>query len=448
MVSKKKIIAFLSITIVVFFTFSCSTSNEPMEDLSKTDSDMDGILDANDNCITSVNSNQNDADGDGIGDACDTAFTFKTIPCEGGMAGNYPCNDYDLLQHIPLSYFNAESANDSWGWQDPETDKEYAIIGFDNGTAFVDITDVNEAIYLGKLPTATVNSSWRDIKVYNNHAFIVSEAPGHGMQVFDLSKLRSVENPPKTFAADNHYTGFGNAHNMVINEATGYAYPVGTSRTGPYLGGPLFINIQNPTSPIDEGGYAMDNYSHDAQVVTYKGTDVEHIGKEILVGSNENEVVIVDITDKSNPKNISKISYANVGYTHQGWFTENHQYFILGDELDERNFGFNSRTLVFDFTDLDKPELKTTYTGPTPAIDHNGYTKNNTFYLANYTAGVRFIDISDIENSILNEVGYFDTYPANDNAAFSGAWNVFPYLESGKIIVSDIESGLFVIKKK
>lgn len=369
------------------------------------------------------------------------------ITCINGMAGDFPCKDYDLMAHIDVKTLGGGEANDSWGWTDPNTQREYAIIGLDNGTAFVDITNTDEPVHLGNLPTATVNSAWRDIKVYKDHAFIVSEASNHGMQVFDMTRLRSVTNPPEEFTADTHFTEFGSAHNIVINEESGYAYPVGTSRGGPYRGGPVFINIQDPKNPVSEGGWGTDNYSHDAQVVMYNGPDTDHTGKEILIGSNENEVVIVDITDKSNPKNISKISYPNVGYTHQGWFTENQQYFLLGDELDEQDFGLNTRTVIFDFTDLDNPLEKFIYSGPSEAIDHNGYVKGNIFYLANYRAGVRFIDVSDLENDVMTEVGYFDTYPDSDSADFNGVWNVYPYFESGNIVVSDIEGGLFILRK-
>ncbi|MEE4001774.1 choice-of-anchor B family protein [Tenacibaculum sp. FZY0031] len=373
--------------------------------------------------------------------------TNKTT-CSNGKAGMYPCNNYDLLLNIPLSTFDAVSGSDCWGWTDATTNKEYAIMCVDNGTTFVDITDTENPIYLGKLPTATVSKDWWDVKVYNNHAFIVSEATNHGMQVFDLTKLRNVTNPPIIFTADKHFTDFGSAHNIVINESSGYAYPVGTNRSGVYKGGPLFINIQTPLNPLSEGGWGMDNYSHDAQVVTYNGPDTDYTGKEILIGSNENEVVIVDITDKANPVTISKISYTNVGYTHQGWFTENQKYFILGDELDEQNFGNNTRTIVFDFSDLDNPKQHFIYTGPTEAIDHNGYVKGSTFYLANYNAGVRFIDISNIESKTITETGFFDTHPENDQADFNGVWSVYPYLKSGKIVVSDINRGLFILKKQ
>lgn len=375
----------------------------------------------------------------------DTPVGFT--PCDNGMAGIYPCNGYDLLGRLSLNDLGAISGNDIWGWTDPSTNNEYAIVGLDNGTAFVNITDTDNLIYLGKLPTATDPSSWRDVKVYQNHAFIVSEAVGHGMQVFDLTRLRNSTGAPSTFTDDARYTGFGNAHNIVINENTGFAYVVGTARNDAFSGGVHFINIQDPKNPLAAGGYGLNGYTHDAQVITYNGPDAEYAGREIFVGANEDQVVLVDVTDKNNPTSISSIQYGNLSYTHQGWFTEDHQYFILGDELDEIDFGFNSRTLVFDFTDLDIPILHTTYLGPTAAIDHNGYVKDNLYYLANYTAGVRILSLAVLSGKSITELGFFDTFPNNNNTAFNGVWSIYPYYASGKIVVNDINNGFFVIKK-
>tara|TARA_R110002124_G_scaffold120895_7_gene279136 strand:+ start:48123 stop:49535 length:1413 start_codon:yes stop_codon:yes gene_type:complete len=364
-------------------------------------------------------------------------------PCTNGFAGAYPCDGYDLLSHIDLNVLGSSAGNDSWGWVDPDNGDEYAIVGLRNGTAFINITDPLNPVYLGKLPTHTDNSTWRDVKVYSNHAFIVSEAGGHGMQVFDLTRLRSVSSPPETFTEDAHYDGFGRAHNIVINEDTGYAYGVGTST---FNGGPHFVNIQDPLNPVAAGGYALDDYSHDAQVVTYNGPDTDYSGQEILIGSNENEIVVVDITDKGSPLPISSTGYSNVGYTHQGWFTEDQRYFIVGDETDEIGFGFNTRTLVFDLLDLDNPQLLFEYYGPNESIDHNGYVKGDKYYMASYRAGLRVLDISDIANSNMTEIGYFDSYPSNDGADFDGAWSVYPYLPSGNIIISDIDRGFFLVK--
>ena len=371
----------------------------------------------------------------------------SVFPCQNGMAGIYPCSGYDLLARISLEDFESASGNDNWGWTDPETGKEYVLSGLDDGTAFVDISNPEAPVFLGKLLTATEPSSWRDIKVYDNHAFIVSEAPQHGLQVFDLTKLRNLTTD-ETFTADTRLNDFGSAHNIAINEESGFAYVIGSDL---YEGGPVFIDINNPKNPEIEGGYSGDSYTHDAQIVIYNGPDTNFQGRELFFGSNSdgganNKVVIVDVTDKENPQRVNTITYENGGYTHQGYLSEDHTYFFLGDELDELRFGSPSQTRIFDLTDLMNPLLHLNYFAGVNAIDHNGYSKNDLFYIANYTAGLRVLDISEIGNRRVSEIGFFDTYPQDNNAKFEGLWNVYPYFESGVIAINDINSGLFLVK--
>lgn len=364
------------------------------------------------------------------------------IVCENGFASVYPCDNYDLMARLSIQDLSASGNNDIWGWTDPLNGNEYALVGTRQGTVFIDITTADAPVIIGTLLTATSDSTWRDIKVYNNYAFIVSEADNHGMQIFDLTRLRDVTDTPQTFDTDAQYNGFGNAHNIVINEASGYAYGVGTST---FNGGPHFVNIQDPLNPIAAGGYAMSDYTHDAQVVTYNGPDTDHQGIELFIGSNENEVVLVDVTDKTNPTLISTTVYPDIGYTHQGWLSEDHTTFYANDELDENQFGFDSRTLIFDFADLDNPFFASPFFGPSAAIDHNLYVNGNELFLSNYTAGMRVADITD--KSAPFDTGFFDTFPDNDNTAFNGVWSIYPYFSSGNIIINDVSQGLFIVRK-
>ena len=347
------------------------------------------------------------------------------IPCENGFAGEYPCNNYDLMAHLSPASMEAKKASDLWGWTDSTTGKEYALICLDTGLAFVDISDPVKPIYLGTLPSPVgvgVDAS-RDVKVYKDHAFIVASLIDHGMQVFDLTKLRTIDNLPQSFNADVHYKGFVHAHNLAINEETGLACAVGSEGLnpftpgGPHVKGPYFTNIQDPKNPIAIGNYHSYISSvnsqvilishHDAQVVTYKGPDTDYTGKEIYFGLNtsDDNLDILDITDTFNPKLISNGEYENPRIPHQGWLTEDHRYFLLGDEGDESGFGYNTRTLVFDLLNLDAPEKLYEYLGPTAAIDHNGYVNEKTFYLANYTAGLRVINITNIATK-MEEIGF------------------------------------------
>ena len=375
-------------------------------------------------------------------------IAFCQTPCTSGFAGIYPCDKIDLMSKLSFFQMGGNGTTEGsscWGWTDPLTSKEYALMGCSTHTAFVDITVPSAPIYLGRLNSHNnVSSIWRELKVYNNYAFIVSEAAGHGMQIFDLTLLRTVTSP-QTFTETARYGGFGSCHTVTINEATGYAYCNGTSS---FSGGPHVVNIQNPLNPVFSFGYSNEDYTHDAQVVIYNGPDTQHQGKELFFGANETKVVIIDVTDKTNPIFLSTFVYNNTGYTHQGWLTPDQKFWILSDEIDEINFGFNSRSIIIDMTDLDNPVLKGEYSGPTAAIDHNGYCKGNEFYLANYTAGLRILNTSAINTTnTMTEIASFDTYPENNNAQFDGAWNNYPYFPSGSIIISDINRGLFIVRK-
>ncbi len=369
-------------------------------------------------------------------------------PCGGGSAGSYPCNGIDLMSFTPLSAMGSSASNDIWGWTSPNTGSEYVLLGLADGTGFFNIDDPVNPVFLGKLPTQTSNSQWRDIKVHNNHAFIVSEAGGHGMQIFDLLQLDG-QTSPQTWSNTAYFNDggngatFGNAHNIVINEGSGYAYVVGSGRCS---GGLLAVDISNPTNPSFAGCFSSDGYTHDAQCVNYIGPDPQYQGTEICFNSNENTVTIVDVTDKTDMTQISRTPYSGSRYTHQGWVTEDHQYYLMNDELDESGNNHNTRTYIWDIRDLDNPVLLNNYQAQVASIDHNLYIKGNLAYCSNYTSGVRVLDITNIASGTLTEFAFFDTYPSSNGASFNGTWSNYPYFASGVIAASGIGEGLFLLK--
>lgn len=366
------------------------------------------------------------------------------VSCVNGMAGEYPCSNVDLMAHMPLNTLGGGSGNDIWGWTDPETGREYALMGRSNGTGFVDITDPANPVYLGNLPSATGSSPWRDLKVHDSHVYIVSEAQGHGLQVFDLTRLRGVTNPPQAFGADARDTSFGNAHNIAVNEESGTAYVIGSNTCS---GGPRVFDLADPAHPAFSGCIGGDGYTHDTQAAVYRGPDPDHQGREILFNSNEDTLTVVDATNPSNPVQLSRTGYSGAQYTHQGWLTEDHRYFLLNDEGDETGFGHATRTRVFDVSDLDDVSLVGHYDGETEAIDHNLYVKGDHVFESNYQAGLRIIDVTEAANpAAMEEVAYFDVHPGGDTAQFNGTWSNYPYFDSGTVIVSSIERGLFVLR--
>ena len=382
--------------------------------------------------------------------------------CEEGEAGGFTCSEVDLVAFVPVHDLGGERgmiANDLWGWTDPQSGREYAIMGRADGTTFIDLSNPGNPVYLGELPLTegAITNMWRDIKVYANHAFVVADNAGeHGVQVFDLTQLRDVTAPPVTFEATARYDGINSAHNIVINEETGFAYVVGASGGGETCGGGLhMIDIRDPANPVFAGcfaeagtGNAGTGYSHDAQCVVYHGPDEDYTGHEICLGANENALSISDVTDKEAPVSLATESYPNTGYLHQGWISDDHRYFYMNDETDELGGQVSrTRTLVWDIEELGDPVLVKEHFGTTGSSDHNLYVLGDFMYQANYLSGLRILDISDGEAP--REVGFFDTVPfGEDKAGFAGAWSVYPYFQSGLIIVSSIKEGLFVLRKR
>ncbi|HKK91946.1 MAG TPA: choice-of-anchor B family protein [Longimicrobiales bacterium] len=385
------------------------------------------------------------------------SVTGAERPCsEDGSVEQFDCDDIELYAYIPGSMLTAPErargvrANDNWGWTDAETGREYALVGRNDGTSFIDITDPTQPVLIGdlpKTPNTPRSQLWRDIKTYRDHAFIVADGAGaHGMQVFDLTRLRDVENPPILFEPDLLYRGDGgnvveSTHNVIINEETGFAYLTSRGCQGLHM-----VDISDPLDPTfvgcsDPGG------SHDAQCVVYQGPDEDYRGREICLRMSGSRFQISDVTDKSNAVELSQATHPNPAYMHQGWLTDDQRYFIMNDESDviAGNVA-TTRTLIWDVTDLEDPILAREFMGSDPASAHNLYVKGDFTYQANYKYGLHILDTSDPLNPV--EVGKFDTAPYGTGPGFGGAWSTYPFFESGAILVTSMQEGLFVLKKR
>ena len=385
-------------------------------------------------------------------------ITGGEVLCADGRAGQFECDAVDLLAFLPLSELGlspgtavlAGGITDVWGWTDPETNREYALVGRIGGASVVEVTNPSQPVYVGLL--AVEGGTAEDIKVYADHAFFVG-AGNTGMPVFDLRRLRDVSEFPVTLTPDAHYPHIASAHNLVIDTQSGFAYPVGAAGGGDTCGGGLhMVDIRDPLTPTfagcytDTEGLVWAGRTHDAQCVVYSGPDRDFRGRQICFASNETALRIVDLTDKDDPVPIALATYPGMAFVHQGWLTEDQRYYYMNDELDElTGLAARTRTLVWDVAELDDPVLVAEYFGSTNATDHNLYIKGDRMYQANYQAGFRVLDISDPENPV--EIGFFDTTPYEGNPpTMSGAWTAYPFFESGTVVVTSMQEGLFLLR--
>lgn len=366
------------------------------------------------------------------------------VPCEDGNAGQYPCDGLDLMSvrsWDELGGVGPGNGNDCWGWT--SEGREFVLFGRSDGTSVVEITDPVNPVLLADVPTASVPSLWRDIKVIDDVAYIVSEAGEHGMQIIDLSEVPSME-PMGELGVLAWYTGFGGAHNVAANPETDFVYGVGTDT---FNGGLHIVDVSDPSNPTLAGAWE-EAYIHDAQVVNYNGPDTEYQGKEIaFVFSGFSGFHIVDVEDKSDCQTVSSLTGAEWIYPHQGWLTEDHRFVLMNDEMDESaGIAEQTRTWILDVQDLDNPVILGYHSGTLAVTDHNLYTHEGLVFEANYYAGIQVLVIQDLANLAMEQVAFFDTNPfSNQTGTGGGAWSVYPYFESGNIAIST-QSHMFVVR--
>ena len=385
--------------------------------------------------------------------------------CDNGFAGDHACENMDLLSHVPLSSFstNPSAANDVWGFYDINDGKEYAILGLRNGIGVVEVTNPEAPRMVGSV--SSQSTSWRDIKVYqhfnratarwDSYAYVTADSASVGTMIIDLRSLPediSVAASDKSdISAHNVYlSNVDYSMGVALNGVEPFLHIAGSNRNGGAFNTYRLDNPLEPDSVYSNGSSSRANYSHDvsSMVVTDDRKDTQCVAAgpycEIFFDFNEDNFQIWDKTQNSAPSRLSTTSYPKVSYVHSGWYTEDKQVVLVHDELDEMDYGLNTTVRLFELSDFRSPALLSTWTGPTGAIDHNGFVRGNRYYMSNYTRGMTVLDISDTSSP--KEIGFFDTFPISDNTSFNGAWGVYPYLPSGVILISDISSGLYVVR--
>lgn len=383
------------------------------------------------------------------------------VDCVAGSAGVHACERIDLLSHLALADFSTRpsGANDVWGFTDLNTEREYALVGLRNGVAVVDVSDPTAPFEVGSVPGQ--QTGWRDVKVlqyfddalgrWQAYGYATADAASDFLAVIDLTGL------PHRVSLAARATPDRSAHNLNIaglDPTLNIALP--GRRPTLYLAGSNVdqgafraFDLADPRAPA-LAARSLNGYMHDgtamalrdpAQVATCTGGGP---ACEVLADFNEDRLQLWDVTSPEAPQLLSILTHANATYVHSGSWSEDGRYLFTHDELDERDRGLDTTLYVVDTVDLRAPLLAGSWTGPNRAIDHNGYPRGNRYYISNYTRGLTVLDLTEPTAPVT--VGHFDTFPLSDSPVFSGAWGVYPYLPSRVILVSDIESGLFVLR--
>lgn len=302
-----------------------------------------------------------------------------------------------------------------WGYTAPNG-KEYAIIGCLTGTQIVDIsTDTLKEVAFIPGP----QSGWREMKVYQKYAYVVTEGSGAGLQIIDLDSMKLVNTINTTQVPSGH----------TISIEGKYLYINGSRYKS---GGIVILDLTDPVNPVVAGEY-QSLYVHDCVV---KNDTI------YAAAINGQGLDIINVKNKANPDRVSITNYPFSG-THNTDLSQDKKYVFTTDEINRSPDQNGNILRVWDRTDITNLKLVGSYVARPKTIVHNIHVKENYGYLAHYSEGVRILDLKYPEIPV--EVGYYDTFIGSVNN-YVGAWGTFPYFASNKVIISDMSGGLYVIR--
>jgi choice-of-anchor B domain-containing protein len=325
----------------------------------------------------------------------------------------------NLNQHPSSSLYSA-----IWGYR-ATNGREYAILGCGNGTAFIDISDSSNIHEVDFQPGLT--SSWREMKFHSHYCYIVSEASGSGLQIVDLQYLPDSVHLVSTYS----FSGYTRTH--TIQRSGPYLYLNG----GDYMNGGVFVLdlTANPEAPVKRGEWET-KYIHDCRVIN------DTIWACNIYSSDGGTVSVISAVNKDNLQSITSWPNNPNPGPHNCALTTDRRYCLVTDEING-----NPRMLkIWNIQNLSNIILAATWQpmGITTSIVHNVEVYGYTAVVAHYTAGVRVVNITNPASP--QEIAWYDTYPANNDFTYNGCWGVYQFRASGKIVASDRQTGLYVLK--
>jgi choice-of-anchor B domain-containing protein len=321
-----------------------------------------------------------------------------------------------LRSNLPYNYVlsNIGGYVDSSG-------NEYALVGTFTGLSIVDVTNPANPIVKFNIPG--INSDWREVKTWQNFAYVTTEGCCDGLQILNLGYL--PDSVPLKY-----YKGDGAINNQIntihaLHIDNGFCYLYGSDI---FNGAALILDLADPWNPTYQGR-TPGTYVHDG-----------YVRNDTLYSCHiyDGYFSVIDVTNKANPSIVTTQNTPSL-FTHNSWLNDAGNVLFTTDEVNDSYLAAYDISDVNNITELGRIQV----TPGSGSIVHNTHTLNDYEIVSWYKDGIAIVDVSRPDNMIV--VGSYDTYPQGSGGGFNGCWGVYPYLPSGNLVCSDIDNGLFVL---
>ena len=329
---------------------------------------------------------------------------------------------------IPGSIIYNNAYNEVWGFV--QNNKEYAVIGSTWGTHIFDVTDPQNIIQVDSVKGGESSAIviHRDYHDYNGYLYMVcDEGNNSTLQIADLQYL-----PDSVHVVYDSKVLINKAHNIFIDSATAKLYGLSVKKGNGTNAALSIYSLANPANPVHLADWNAVGHVHDAYI----------INDTAFCNAGPQGLWIMDFTTPATPQVLGTLTtYPDQGYNHSGWLSEDRTTYVFTDE----NHGLKLK--VCDATDLSDLSIESfLFSGVSSnSMAHNIIIKDKIAYVSYYHDGLYLFNISDMQNPQV--LGWYDTYLPSDHDSYRGAWGVYPFLPSGNILVSDMQSGLFVFEE-
>ncbi len=366
-------------------------------------------------------------------------------------------NLFYLILLVPFFVFGQTESTVLYNWDDPAivgsnaydnayneiwgvvaNNKEIAIIGSTAGTHFFDVTDTSNPQELtgAFVPGAVVGGSiiHRDYHDYQCYLYAVAdEGTNSTLQIIDYSNL-----PATTTVMYDDGAEINRAHNIFIDTSSALLYAVFVRSNTSNRQNLRVFSLADPINPTLVGTY------NDIEGRTISGAHDIIVRDDLAyINCGYNGFVVADFSDAANPTLAGTLdNYPQKGYNHSGWLSDDGDYYYMADETHSTDIK------VLDITDLSNIVVTDTIDAGNASpfsIPHNLIVRGNYLYASYYYDGLQVFDLTDPAHPVRSH--FYDTYPGADRQSYEGAWGVFPYLPSGNVLISDMQSGLYLFEK-
>jgi hypothetical protein len=311
----------------------------------------------------------------------------------------------------------------------------YAFVAqwYDNGVLIVDLSDPAAPTLLKEYSVGSPNqyASAQDVEVHDGLMYIGLDSDGNDSAI--IVDVRDPANPVQltritiNSLRDVHELNFDSGWLYLADSRSNHVAIVDLTAYDP----------DDPPAQITKAAYIVNNIGNE-----FVHSVLARHGR-MYCSAWGSGLWVYDVSDLANtePRLLGKASGRAV---HSCWPTDDRRYVLL---CEERRGG---PLRIFEMIDQEDGTLALEFRDEYKVTTNRAISVHNVMlvgyraFCAWYQIGLQVFDL-DPATGELRLIGSYDTTSSSGSGGYDGAWGVYPYNGQDQVLISDIQTGLWVL---